>query len=1204
MERQGDASLQEEPKYTVMSDVDHILHRPDTYLGSIHATTATADLIESYAVETTTPTTKKTVIKHIVSYDQEISYNPGIYQLFEELITNAMDEARRDATCTAISVTVDRDSGVIMVSNDGRGIQVERMSVVVDGGPPKDLYMAEVIFGVPRSGSNFDDTIEREVAGRNGLGAKAVNIFSTRFEVEVASPSSGKQMSVVWTDNMKTKGAPKVKTMKNKRGYVRITFHPDLARFGIASTNDPVWLGTCSMIQRRMYDVAMLTSESVRVTFNDVKLGIRTFKQYASALMGEDRKVYAAQTVAAVTPSKKRKIPGGEVDQVGQDIGQGTAKATATSTWCLQVAVGFNRGGHKQLSWVNGVPTAEGGTHVDFVRSKVIDSLVQVYSARRGNAKAQMQPKFFKDNIFLIVNATVTNPAFASQTKTKLTAPTLAALRSSLQLPSDFLRRIASSDIMDAALEVAAQHEEKLIASKESRDNRKSVRGIPKLDDANDAGTSKGHKCVLFLTEGDSAKATVVAGLSVLGRARYGVFPLKGKPINARVASEKQLGCNTELSHIKRILGLETGVRYTSTKNLRYGKVCIATDADSDGAHIKGLILNMFEARWPELIELGFISSLITPIVKATFSQKSRGSINFYTQAQLLKWQTSCTEADRRGVHLKYYKGLGTSTPAEARVIFEGFRDGKNDVSFAMDGVEDREQAAVAMNLAFGKTQTEARKQWLMDAWAGTLQVEPKEGAPYLDSMDRVGKKAGVPEFVHGELIEFSKDNVERAIPHIMDGFKPSQRKIIFACNKKGIQALSHDESSLNRAGVRVTQLAGVVTATAAYHHGEASLFGAICNLANDFMGSNQVRILAGVGQFGTRLMGGRDAASARYIYTCLAPTYSDVFIKDDDDILDYLEDEGQSVEPAYMAPVIPLVLVNGAHGIATGFSTDIPCFELNGIVRNLRSLADTSSSIQGVQGLKVGFRGFKGVTRLVDAGTWEVCGVACMTGNSGRCVRITELPLGEWTTPYKEWLNEQDWISNVRNNSSSEEVDFEVTTREPLNEGEQDVLDKFKLRKRISTRNMHLFDEAGCIQRYDTPEEILIAWYKARIALYDKRKVSVLASLDRTIKILANKVRYVSEVVHNTVRMNIPRADMERDLEAKGYERAPGDGGYGYLFDIKMAGLTSESILKLEAEHQDKMAQRCELSQKSREHLFLDDLERLCLTLGIESSP
>ena len=141
-----------------------------------------------------------------------------------------------------------------------------------------------------------------------------------------------------------------------------------------------------------------------------------------------------------------------------------------------------------------------------------------------------------------------------------------------------------------------------------------------------------------------------IAGLSVVGRDKYGVFPLKGKVLNVRDANLKQIVGNTEITNIKKILGLESGKRYKDTKLLRYGKVMIMTDQDHDGSHIKGLVLNMFHSLWPELLRLNYINCMVTPIIKASHAKKLK---SFYTLTDYSKWKE---KGNHHKWNIKYYK--------------------------------------------------------------------------------------------------------------------------------------------------------------------------------------------------------------------------------------------------------------------------------------------------------------------------------------------------------------------------------------------------------------------------------------------------------------------------------------------------------------------------------------------------------------------
>jgi DNA topoisomerase II len=440
-----------------------------------------------------------------------------------------------------------------------------------------------------------------------------------------------------------------------------------------------------------------------------------------------------------------------------------------------------------------------------------------------------------------------------------------SAFGSKCELPESFLKKVAGCGVLDAVLSYA-RHQANRELKKGDGSKRQRLVGIPKLDDANDAGGRNSDTCTLILTEGDSAKTLAISGLSVVGRDRFGVFPLRGKLLNVREASAAQITGNAEIQNIKQILGLQHGKVYTDAKSLRYGHLMIMTDQDHDGSHIKGLIMNFLHTFYPSLLKIpNFLVEFITPIIKAT---KGRESVSFFTLPEYETWRERV--GNQRGWKIKYYKGLGTSTSAEAKEYFA--RIGSHRKQFEWRGDEDGE----ALEMAFSKKKVEERKEWLRSFVPGT----------YLDhSADRIS----YADFVHKELILFSRADLERSIPSVVDGLKPGQRKILYACFKRN---LKND--------IKVAQLAGYVAEHSAYHHGEQSLAGTILGLAQDFVGSNNINLLVPQGQFGTRLQGGKDAASARYIFTRLAPLTRHLFNEADDALLSYLNEEGQTIEPEW----------------------------------------------------------------------------------------------------------------------------------------------------------------------------------------------------------------------------------------------------------------------------------------------------------------
>ncbi|MGA1308172.1 MAG: DNA gyrase subunit A, partial [Candidatus Kapaibacteriota bacterium] len=458
-----------------------------------------------------------------------------------------------------------------------------------------------------------------------------------------------------------------------------------------------------------------------------------------------------------------------------------------------------------------------------------------------------------------------------------------------------------------------------------------------------------------------------LAGLSEVGREKFGVFPLKGKLMNVKDASLKKIAENDEISNIKKILGLESGKEYTDTQSLRYGKIMLMTDSDCDGTHIKGLIFNLFHSLWPSLLKIdeNFLISMLTPIIKA---RKGNQQQSFYNMTSYENWKKALPEGELKSWKIKYYKGLGTSTNQEAKEYFKEMKTMKYD--FKDDS---------PLDLAFNKKKTNERKTWL-----GCYDRQ--------NILDYDCKNVSCKDFINKDFIHFSNYDVERSIPNIADGLKISQRKILYTCLGR----------NLYKEELRVSQLAGYVSVDSAYHHGEASLQAAIVGLAQDFVGSNNINLLLPNGQFGSRVHGGKDAGQPRYIHTQLSPVVAKLFVKADAAVLDYVEDDGIVVEPYFYVPIIPMVLVNGACGIGTGFSTNIPCYNPTELIDELLHMIDNDGHSSHKQ-LHPFYKGFKGKIAELEKGKYASIG--CWKQINNTIIKITELPIGTWTVDYKEDL-------------------------------------------------------------------------------------------------------------------------------------------------------------------------------------------------------
>lgn len=1004
------------------------------------------------------------------------------------------------------------------------------------------------------------------------------------------------------------------------------------------------------------------------------------------------------------------------------------------------------------VSFMNSMHTPRGGTHVNVVLEAVSrqlsehiarriralkrgddDGLLKVVRHHLGSGftgadldidASSVTPTLVRQHIRLFVNARMEGPSFDSQSKEQLvSAPdvVVAALGGKmndssttlgwLEIPDKWIRQVADQPggIADAVLGgilVRAGADLARSLKKASRGGSDSkIRSIPKLEDANYAGSSRrAHECTLIVTEGDSAKALAVAGLAVVGRDFYGVFPLRGKLLNVRDVSVKAALDNAEVASLVAILGLDFKKSYagqsSAERGLRYGRVMIMADQDVDGSHIKGLLINLFHTYWPQLLAnagegSGFLEQFITPIIKARQGEKvvreffsirdfetwrkggrvaatissstappavsskvggstgkGKKNMSFDVNASLNKQQagaftlTEPGEALRGRWTIKYYKGLGTSTSAEGRTYFSSLQ--RHRKPFIWGGSLD----GSTIDMAFNKDRVEDRKAWISSSSAFGTQSSTIDSTAN-NSSSSVSSSSSLPSsyhpaqqsfvefesisfgaFINQELIEFSLADLVRSIPSVLDGLKPSQRKVLWACFKRaganrtvklsptttddydgpddamvGSSASSSesDPSAISSAisassasvgsEIKVAQLAGYVAEHTAYHHGEASLTATIVAMAQDFVGSNNLNLLQPLGQFGTRLQGGKDAASARYIFTKLSPLARLLFPSADDDLILRRDDDGQLVEPVTFLPIIPLVLVNGASGIGTGWSTGVPMYHplrvtdaiVAALDRGWHQVSETESSLTTMSPpfeLLPWWRGFRGEidARSGDDG-YVTHGIATIeegeaSEGAGVSVRIRELPIGRWTEDYKTFLQglvHDNVLKSFREYHTESSIDFklqlapEAIDKLALNSGawsgarvEESLRRFFKLSSSLSTRNMHLFDVNGRIRRYTSPWGIVQDFMPPRGAAYAARRIKLEGSYSEQLLRAQARARFLSDVVSGRLILNRrPRGDLEAELWSRGYPTSSSfeGGGANDLINNTSASNTSPNI-------------------------------------------
>ncbi|KAJ9448619.1 DNA topoisomerase 2 [Diplonema papillatum] len=919
-----------EERYRSLKPQQHVLQRPDMYVGSPRKVQLSTWVV---------PDAHEPCDQQFKS----IEIVPAFVKIFDEILVNVADNFQRTKDTarptTRLDVTIDAATGEIAVANNGRCVDVAWHS---DG-----KYCPELVFGDFHAGSNFDDSGLRVTGGRNGIGAKATNALSEYFKVEIGDATRRKLYRQAWHNNMQYRSEPVLEEFDGEE-YTKITFKPLYRVFeGLDSMDENHF----QLFACRVADMAACC-EGLLVTLNGVAVRVGSFEEYILA------KYECAEDVDEEKPSTSLASDAEAAEEgpysVAHDV-QFTKVAAEqvavsedgqVSKELLTWEIGVGPKICDNLSFVNSIHTSQGGTHVTSVRERIVDCIREYI---KDTCKFIVHKAIIREHISVFVNCQVGNPEFSGQTKDCLTFPSVDTFDKIVELPDEFLESVCYSDgiitpIVDSWRARCAMDAEKAAA--------KRARKVPiqKLEDANLAGTKSALKCTLIVTEGDSAKSLALAGLAAIGRKYFGVLPLRGKLLNVSKSGTKKVEQNAMLSELQRAMGLDKDKTYDTAEELatlRYGSIALMCDQDHDGSHIKGLVINFLATYWRPLLESGvlmpsfeppakrsgkadnlaemkslahlvpgkrtpFVKQIITPLIKA-FPPRSGGGRKeewFFSVDRYNDWRAKMAEngADK-GWRVKYYKGLGTSTSKEGREYFDLLTNNIQPLLISFKNFSPSDHSA--LRLAFDDDRSLDRRAWLtklddtpLDTGCGHIPIE---------------------DFINKDLAHFFWHSCQRALPSCIDGLKPSQRKVLFTCFQKNID---------NDKEIKVAQLGGAVAELTSYHHGEQSLHDAIVNLAQDFVGSgNNVPLLVPIGQFGTRLTGGSDHASARYISTRLSPLTRMLFPREDDELLALRNDEGRSIEPVVYVPIIPTLFLNGSAGIGTGHATNVPSYDPLAIV-------------------------------------------------------------------------------------------------------------------------------------------------------------------------------------------------------------------------------------------------------------------------------
>jgi len=1108
-------------KYQKKSAREHVLDNPDTYIGSVEKVDTPLHIFDNNS-------------NKII--EKTIDWIPGLYKIFDEGVVNARDHVIRmqqlkssGNDCHRVSyidITITED-GTIIMTNDGNGIDVEKH-------PEHDIWIPEMVFGHLRTSTNYNKDEKKIVGGKNGFGFKLALIWSTWGKVETIDHTRKKKYVQEFHDNLTRIDTPKI-TKCSSKPYTSVSFKPDYTRFGMAGGPTQDFL---ALLKRRVYDIAAVTDKDVKVKWNGEVLNVKTFQQYIDLFIGN------------------------------KDDAPRVYEST-NDRWEYAVTLAPNDE-FQQVSFVNGIFTSKGGKHVEYIMNQIIRKLTAYIKNKK---KVEVKPAAIREQLMIFLRCDIENPTFDSQTKDFMNTA-ITHFGSSCEVSDKFIEKVAKMGVMQAACAITEVKENKQ-AKKTDGSKTKTIRGIPKLLDANDAGTINSWQCELLLVEGDSAKAGVVSGLTTEDRKRIGVYPLKGKLLNVRGEPVKKISENKEIAEIKQILGLQSGKQYKTIDdikgNLRYGRVVFLTDQDLDGTHIKGLGINLFQSQWTDLSKIpGFLSFMNTPILKAKKGQQSHV---FYNEGEYDTWKE---QTNQQGWNVKYYKGLGTSTGKEFKEYFAA----KKMVDFISEGPEDDDH----IDMVFNKKRADDRKEWLSEFDRTSFLDTSRPAIRYKD-------------FINKELIHFSNYDNDRSIPSLVDGLKISLRKILYSAFKRKLTS-----------EIKVAQFSGYVSEHSGYHHGEASLNAAIVGMAQDYVGSNNINLLIPNGQFGTRLQGGKDSASERYIFTQLNPITRCIFPEADDAVLTYQHDDGQLVEPRYYVPIIPMILVNGSTGIGTGFSTSVISYNPNQIIQRLKNILMTGTG--GDHVIMPYSEGFKGDI-IQDEDRYVITG--CYEQLDANRIKVTELPIGTWTDSFKEHLEKcidgvikgsktstnVVHVKSYMDMSTDTNVCIEIqfakgSITNLLNEqhpyGKNGIERLLGLYTTHSRNNMYLFDGDDKLTKFKTAEEIMDSYIPIRLKTYQLRKAAQVNTLNKELVELSNKAKFINYNLVDKIDLR-RKTDEQVNSILEQFEFDKKDGSYAYLRKMPMDTVTQEKVDKLLKERDYKSNELQELQSKSEKQIWLNEL-------------
>lgn len=1140
---------------------DHIYDRPTTYIGTEVVSTVYRFLLN--------PETMKMEEKEILLIE-------GVERLFLEMMTNIGDNAEKSRRyrCNPGKAIITMDNKRIKGKNGGVVIPIEKNE--------KGQWIPFVIFGILLSSSNYDKTVVRLQAGTNGYGAKLINIFSTFFKIVICDSVRKLKYTQIWHNNMRIVEDPIIEPYTGSENSVELEYEMDFARFGMTEYTPEYF----KLFMAYAVDISWTCK--LPITFNSVNLNCQNVKEYAKLYYpDETKKIFHYEWPEQIPiMDHNNKILWINVEfeeKAGKRVPKDKSVVPIAELCLIDTP---DNSSH--ISFANGMRTPMGGVHVDSALKAVSDLVLTYFNEpnKKGEKKIKLTLNDLKVHMSILLSVRVPDPQYKGQAKEYLSAP-----KTKFNIPEKLVKPMENWDMFHRLYFALEAKQFKEIAKSDGK-KAKNV-NIPKLEDANDAGSAKSAQTTLFLTEGDSALNYILKLIALLegGRDKNGAFPLRGKGLNVMNATAKQIAENPEIIALKKILGLREGLDYTNPTNyktLRYGQVIVVSDQDADGTHIRGLILCFFYSRFPTLLQIGFIKYMPTPLIRCV---KGKQKMNFYSEDEYETWLHNTPGA--KSWKSKYFKGLGTSTNEE---ILEDSKHIKI-IQCVMD-----EKCSDNMKLAFDKNLADKRKKWLSEY----VKADEMYNMSVEDISDYINKK----------LIKFSLIDRERSLPRFIDQLKNSLRKILWGC-------WSEWKFKTNKEDMKVSDFGSVVSKDTKYHYGPTSLYQAIIGMAQDITGVSNLPFFDDIGQFGTRYKGGKDPSAPRYIAVKPMWWLQYIFKAEDMPLLKLVLEEGKECEPEFFLPILPIGLFNGVIGIGTADSISLVSYnpldliewykdEINGIAhkniipwykgftgtievknKNGPILNLANNEIEEEIELKTDIETLDDVKNELKREEKEEleakkCRFTMITSGKLEIVNnvaiITELPIGKCPYDYSNFLKvlvEEGIITKFDNQCN----EYEQTILFKVYGHKNPTLETLKLVKCKGMSNLVFLDNNNKPLRFDDVQVVLKTWYNVRLPYFEQRRLHKLKDLQEQLIQYDYKIKFYNAVLTGQIDLRSKKSEILAIITTMGIPSK-------IYTECKVSNISQEEIAEFQKEVEQCKEEVKYYTNVTANRLWLNDLD------------